>query len=36
VPYIQFGEMYTLRATRKNVHNFTGRQDFMLWNVWLE
>jgi peptide/nickel transport system substrate-binding protein len=36
VPYIQFGEMYTLRATRKNVHNFTGRQDLMLWNVWLD
>lgn len=36
VPYVQFGEMYTLRANRKNVHNFTGRQDFMLWNVWLE
>jgi len=36
VPYIQFGEMYTLRANRKNVHNFTGRQDLMLWNVWLE
>ncbi len=35
VPYIQFGEMYALRAARKNVHNFLARPDLMLWNVWV-
>jgi peptide/nickel transport system substrate-binding protein len=36
VPYIQFGEIYTLRAARSNAHGFTNRPDFMVWNVWLE
>ncbi len=36
VPYIQFGEMYALRASRKNVHNYQARPDLMLWNVWVE
>ena len=35
VPYIQFGEMYALRAARKNVHNYMARPDLMLWNVWV-
>jgi peptide/nickel transport system substrate-binding protein len=36
VPYIQFGEIYTLRAARSNAQGFTNRPDFMVWNVWLE
>ena len=36
VPYIQFGELYTFRATRIEANGFTGSQDFRVWNVWLE
>ncbi len=36
VPYIQFGELYTFRATRTEAKGFTGSQDFRVWNVWLD
>lgn len=36
VPYIQFGELYTFRAARTEVKNFSSRSDLMLWNVWLD
>ncbi|MDQ4045127.1 MAG: ABC transporter substrate-binding protein [Chloroflexota bacterium] len=36
VPYIQFGELYTLRATRTEAQGFPDSQDFRVWNVWLE
>jgi peptide/nickel transport system substrate-binding protein len=36
VPYVQFGERYTLRATRSEVNGFTNRPDFFVWNIWLE
>lgn len=36
VPYIQFGERYAFRAARAEVKGFTGQQDFMVWNVWIE
>lgn len=36
VPYIQFGELYTLRVARAEVKGFTNRPDFMVWNVWID
>jgi len=36
VPYIQFGELYTLRVARSEVKGFTNRPDFMVWNVWID
>lgn len=36
IPYIQFGEMYNLRATRAEVQGFHNRPDFFVWNVWID
>lgn len=36
VPYIQFGERYTFRASRSDVKGLSGSQDFRVWNVWIE
>jgi peptide/nickel transport system substrate-binding protein len=36
VPYVQFGERYTFRASRSEVKGLTGSQDFRVWNVWIE
>lgn len=36
VPYIQFGEMFGLRAATSNVANTNTRNDLMLWNMWFK
>lgn len=36
VPYIQFGERYAFRASRKEVKGLVGSQDFHVWNVWID
>lgn len=36
VPYIQFGERYAFRASRREAHGLPSSQDFRVWNVWLE